>query len=208
MRIQNKHYTSIWLTDEDELQIIDQTKLPYQFEIATLKSNSDVCRAISSMQVRGAGLIGVTAGYGVYLIAKNFPKQKNWKQYMREECDKLLKTRPTAKNLSYALEQQTKIWQNAAHDEALPKLRKKRWNLPGKTLIFVNASANTEKKSLRKSPKGKTGSRSISLPIATQAGWRSRITAPPFLLFTPPLMKIFPCMFLSMKQDRETKAQA
>ncbi len=32
MRIQNKHYTSIWLTDEDELQIIDQTKLPYQFE--------------------------------------------------------------------------------------------------------------------------------------------------------------------------------
>lgn len=37
MRIQNKHYTSIWLTDEDELQIIDQTKLPYQFEIATLK---------------------------------------------------------------------------------------------------------------------------------------------------------------------------
>ena len=123
MRIQNKHYTSIWLTDEDELQIIDQTKLPYQFEIATLKSNSDVCRAISSMQVRGAGLIGVTAGYGVYLIAKNFPKQKNWKQYMREECDKLLKTRPTAKNLSYALEQQTKIWQNAAHDEALPKLR-------------------------------------------------------------------------------------
>ena len=127
---------------------------------------------------------------------------------MREECDKLLKTRPTAKNLSYALEQQTKIWQNAAHDEALPKLRKKALELAREDIDFCKRIGEHGKEIIAKIAQRKTGSRSISLPIATQAGWRSRITAPPFLLFTPPLMKIFPCMFLSMKQDRETKAQA
>ena len=170
MRIQNKHYTSIWLTDEDELQIIDQTKLPYQFEIATLKSNSDVCRAISSMQVRGAGLIGVTAGYGVYLIAKNFPKQKNWKQYMREECDKLLKTRPTAKNLSYALEQQTKIWQNAAHDEALPKLRKKALELAREDIDFCKRIGEHGKEIIAKIAQRKNG-QPVNILTHCNAGW-------------------------------------
>lgn len=170
MRIQNKQYTSIWLTDEDELQIIDQTKLPYQFEIVTLKSNSDICRAISSMQVRGAGLIGVTAGYGVYLIAKNFPKQKNWKHYMQEECDKLLKTRPTAKNLSYALEQQAKIWQNAAHDEALPKLRKKALELAREDIDFCKRIGEHGKEIIAKIAQKKNG-QPVNILTHCNAGW-------------------------------------
>lgn len=170
MRIQNKQYTSIWLTDEDELQIIDQTKLPYQFEIVTLKSNSDICRAISSMQVRGAGLIGVTAGYGVHLIAKNFPKQKNWKHYMQEECDKLLKTRPTAKNLSYALEQQAKIWQNAAHDEALPKLRKKALELAREDIDFCKRIGEHGKEIIAKIAQKKNG-QPVNILTHCNAGW-------------------------------------
>lgn len=170
MRIQNKQYTSIWLTDEDELQIIDQTKLPYQFEIVTLKSNSDICGAISSMQVRGAGLIGVTAGYGVYLIAKNFPKQKNWKHYMQEECDKLLKTRPTAKNLSYALEQQAKIWQNAAHDEALPKLRKKALELAREDIDFCKRIGEHGKEIIAKIAQKKNG-QPVNILTHCNAGW-------------------------------------
>lgn len=170
MRIQNKQYTSIWLTDEDELQIIDQTKLPYQFEIVTLKSNSDICRAISSMQVRGAGLIGVTAGYGVYLIAKNFPKQKNWKHYMQEECDKLLKTRPTAKNLSYALEQQAKIWQNAEHDEALPKLRKKALELAREDIDFCKRIGEHGKEIIAKIAQKKNG-QPVNILTHCNAGW-------------------------------------
>lgn len=170
MRIHNKQYTTIWLTAEDELQIIDQTKLPAQFEIVTLKSNEDVCTAISSMQVRGAGLIGITAGYGVYLIAKNFSGQNDWKQYMQEECDKLLKTRPTAKNLSYALERQAKIWQNNSPDEALPKLREEALILAQEDIDFCRRIGDHGKKLIEEIAEKKNG-QPVNILTHCNAGW-------------------------------------
>lgn len=171
MRIQNKHYTTIWLTADDELQIIDQTKLPAEFKIAALKSNEDVCTAISSMQVRGAGLIGVTAGYGVYLIAKNFSsRQNNWKNYMQEECTKLLKTRPTAKNLSYALERQARIWQNYAPDEALPKLREEAIKLAQEDIDFCRRIGEHGKKLIEEIARKKNG-QPVNILTHCNAGW-------------------------------------
>lgn len=170
MRIQNKEYTTIWLTADDELQIIDQTKLPAEFEIVTLKSNEDVCTAISSMQVRGAGLIGVTAGYGVYLIAKNFSGQNNWLAYMQEECNKLLKTRPTAKNLSYALERQAKIWQNFAPKKALPKLREEALNLAQEDIDFCKRIGEHGKKLIEEIAKKKNG-QPVNILTHCNAGW-------------------------------------
>ncbi|MCY4263241.1 MAG: S-methyl-5-thioribose-1-phosphate isomerase [Gammaproteobacteria bacterium] len=82
----------------DTVWIINQTQLPYALEQVPLKSLEDCCHAIRSMQVRGAPLIGVTAAYGVYLA-------------LREDCcaleaaiNELSKTRPTAVNLSWALQ--------------------------------------------------------------------------------------------------------
>lgn len=170
MRIHNKHYTTIWLSADDELQIIDQTKLPAEFEIATLSSNKDVCTAIASMQVRGAGLIGVTAGYGVYLIAKNFSKQKDWEKYMQEECDKLLKTRPTAKNLSYALEKQAKIWQNYPPHEALPKLREQALSLASEDIDFCKRIGEHGKKLIEEISKKKKG-QPVNILTHCNAGW-------------------------------------
>lgn len=170
MRIHNKQYTTIWLTADDELQIIDQTKLPAHFEIVTLKTNEDVCRAISSMQVRGAGLIGVTAGYGVYLIAKNFSKQKIWKEYMQEECQKLLKTRPTAKNLSYALERQARIWQNNEPEQALPKLREEALNLAAEDIDFCKRIGEHGKKLIEEIA-GKKNGQPVHILTHCNAGW-------------------------------------
>lgn len=170
MRIQNKHYTTIWLSADDELQIIDQTRLPAEFEIVTLKTNDDVCRAISSMQVRGAGLIGVTAGYGVYLIAKNFSSQNNWAEYMQEECAKLLKTRPTAKNLSYALDRQARIWQNHAQDEALPKLREEALNLAQEDIDFCRRIGEHGKKLIEEIAEKKNG-QPVNILTHCNAGW-------------------------------------
>lgn len=170
MRIQNKHYTTIWLTADDELQIIDQTKLPAEFEIVTLKTNDDVCRAISSMQVRGAGLIGVTAGYGVYLIAKNFSSKSSWIDYMQVECAKLLKTRPTAKNLSYALERQARIWQNNAPQEALPKLREEALTLAQEDIDFCRRIGGHGKKLIEEIAEKKNG-QPVNILTHCNAGW-------------------------------------
>lgn len=172
MQIHGKHYTTIWLTEKDELQIIDQTKLPFSFETVTLESNEDVRRAISSMQVRGAGLIGVTAGYGVYVIAKNFNKKcgKDWLCYMQEECTALLKTRPTAKNLSYALERQEKIWQNSMPEEALPLLRKEALKIAEEDIDFCRKIGEHGKSLIEAVARKKNGA-PVNILTHCNAGW-------------------------------------
>jgi methylthioribose-1-phosphate isomerase len=64
MKINGKHYRSIWPIGEDAFGIIDQTKLPHEFATLTLRSADDAARAIKTMQTRGAPLIGAVGAYG------------------------------------------------------------------------------------------------------------------------------------------------
>lgn len=83
--------------DGKSVVVIDQTRLPGAFEQIRLASLSDVARAIQTMQVRGAPLIGVTAAYGMAIAcAENIS--------IASAFDTLLATRPTAVNLRWALE--------------------------------------------------------------------------------------------------------
>ncbi len=101
MLINNKTYRTIWFDKkQDEVKIIDQTKLPFHLEIVSLNNLNDVIKAIKHMQVRGAPLIGATAAYGIYLAYREL-KNKN-KIY--EEALKLKDTRPTAINLFWAVD--------------------------------------------------------------------------------------------------------
>lgn len=109
MLINNKHYRTIWLNENDDkiVSIIDQTKLPHLFKIIYLKSVEDVKIAIKDMWVRGAGLIGATAGYGMYLAALE-AKDANFDDDFKKSGEILTATRPTAKNLSWAVERMIK----------------------------------------------------------------------------------------------------
>ncbi|NCB08820.1 MAG: S-methyl-5-thioribose-1-phosphate isomerase, partial [Bacteroidia bacterium] len=68
MKIQGKHYQTLWVNDNETktIQVIDQRKIPFRFEFMDLKTVDDVFFAIREMVVRGAPLIGVTAAYGMY----------------------------------------------------------------------------------------------------------------------------------------------
>ena len=71
MLVNGQHLTTIWHEKNlDEVKIIDQTLLPYEFKILVLNTLSEAAYAIKNMQVRGAPLIGVTAAYGMYLASK------------------------------------------------------------------------------------------------------------------------------------------
>ena len=99
MIIDGEHIQSIWYEPEsDEVCIIDQTRLPHHFEILSLQSLTDACRAITAMEVRGAPLIGVTAAYGVYLALRENASG------LDDAINALLATRPTAVNLRWALQ--------------------------------------------------------------------------------------------------------
>ena len=101
MLVDGVHYRTIWLhEDARTLIIIDQTQLPYHFELVRLESLAQVCTAINTMQLRGAPLIGATAAYGIALALN----ESNTDKSLALARQKLLATRPTAVNLAWAIE--------------------------------------------------------------------------------------------------------
>jgi methylthioribose-1-phosphate isomerase len=116
MNIDGKHYRTIWLNPDGwSVEIIDQTKLPFRFETVTLRTLDDAARAISTMQVRGAPLIGATAAYGVCLALRNDQSD----EALDRACEALAATRPTAINLRWALEEMKKAVRNLPRNERL-----------------------------------------------------------------------------------------
>jgi methylthioribose-1-phosphate isomerase len=101
MRIDGEDYRTIWLAaDGETVEVIDQTRLPHRFEVMQIRSTADAERAIRTMVVRGAPLIGATAAYGMALAAREDASDAG----LLRAHDVLLKSRPTAVNLRWALE--------------------------------------------------------------------------------------------------------
>ena len=116
MNVNGKPYRTIWLgRDGWSVEIIDQTKLPHSFEIATLRSVGDAAHAISTMQVRGAPLIGATAAYGTCLALREDASD----EALDRARDELIATRPTAVNLRWALDEMAHAVRNLPRDARL-----------------------------------------------------------------------------------------
>ncbi len=99
MKIKGQHYRSVWPIGDDAFGIIDQTRLPHEFVTLTLRSPQDAAHAITSMQTRGAPLIGAVGAYGLALAMRADPSDEN----LTRIHDMLAETRPTAINLRWAL---------------------------------------------------------------------------------------------------------
>ncbi|MDQ6622875.1 MAG: S-methyl-5-thioribose-1-phosphate isomerase, partial [Verrucomicrobiota bacterium] len=101
MKVAGQHYQTIWLKPGDErvVQIIDQRALPHQFVIEDIATVAQMATAIRDMHVRGAGLIGAAAGYGMYLAILEGAD-------VEDAATQLKATRPTAVNLAWAVDRQ------------------------------------------------------------------------------------------------------
>jgi len=105
MKIDTETLRPIWLADDlKTVKIIDQRRLPHEFITVDLKTADDAIMAIKDMYVRGAPLIGVTAAYGVFLAALNCSGDQVPDEYILDECLRLKTARPTAVNLSWAVD--------------------------------------------------------------------------------------------------------
>jgi methylthioribose-1-phosphate isomerase len=101
MKIDGKPYRTIWLdADGTTVQVIDQTLLPHRFVIRDLRTVEDAERAIRTMIVRGAPLIGATAAYGIALAMAADSSDA----MLARAYEVLLASRPTAVNLRWALD--------------------------------------------------------------------------------------------------------
>ena len=98
MNVDGTPYRTIWLADDGwAVEIIDQTRLPFDFVTRRLENVSDAAQSIADMWVRGAPLIGATAAYGMALAMQDAG--------LATAYDTLLATRPTAVNLRWALDE-------------------------------------------------------------------------------------------------------
>ncbi|WP_050031233.1 S-methyl-5-thioribose-1-phosphate isomerase [Verrucomicrobium sp. BvORR034] len=93
------------------IQIIDQLKLPWAFELVELRSVDEVALAIKDMWVRGAGCIGATAGYGMWLAALEANQEPDFHSAFQRRAEQLKRTRPTAVNLAYAVDRHLRLLQ-------------------------------------------------------------------------------------------------
>ena len=114
MRINGKKYRTIWY-ENNVVKIIDQTKLPHHFIIKDLKTIKDAVKAIKTMEVRGAPLIGGAAAYGIVLAIQ---ENKNL-DFIKKSSEELVNSRPTAINLQWAVHRMNNRLSFVKSDELL-----------------------------------------------------------------------------------------
>ncbi len=101
MNIKGEPWQAIWLeTSGNSFGVIDQNELPHLLKTRSIKTCDEAVKAIKTMVVRGAPLIGVTGAYGLMLALKVDQSNSSLEQAYKA----LLATRPTAINLLWALD--------------------------------------------------------------------------------------------------------
>ncbi len=114
MKVNGTAYRTIWVAEDGwTVEIIDQTKLPFEFVTVQLRTVDDAAVAIADMWVRGAPLIGATAAYGMALAMQADPSDAN----MDAAAAQLLATRPTAVNLRWALDEMKALLKPLSENE-------------------------------------------------------------------------------------------
>lgn len=100
----------------DHVRLIDQTRLPNEYEVVEIRRYEDMATAIETMVVRGAPAIGVSAAYGIYLGTQEIDTldRNEFLTQLERVAERLRSTRPTAVNLFWAIERMLKI----AHQSA------------------------------------------------------------------------------------------
>ncbi len=111
-----------WLGDR--VRLLDQTRLPGEEAYLDLKSYREVAAAIKEMRVRGAPAIGVAAAYGLALAAQQIEarSKEEFLQKLEATSQILASTRPTARNLFWALERLQKM---AREGKDVPQIKQK-----------------------------------------------------------------------------------
>ncbi|HOY33047.1 MAG TPA: S-methyl-5-thioribose-1-phosphate isomerase [Bacteroidales bacterium] len=101
MHFNGKNYRTVWM-EKSSVFMIEQNLLPFDFRIYESANFRQTCHAIKTMIVRGAGAIGVTAGYA---MAQAFVEGSNTDilKYAADAKKEIEETRPTARNLFYAV---------------------------------------------------------------------------------------------------------
>jgi methylthioribose-1-phosphate isomerase len=110
--------------DKDKVVMIDQRKLPEEEIYIEVRDHNQVAEAIEKMIIRGAPVIGVAAAYGIALGMLKVKEKENIAEKFLQVCERLEKTRPTARNLFWAVERMKSIFERS-RNLSYPQLKQK-----------------------------------------------------------------------------------
>jgi methylthioribose-1-phosphate isomerase len=106
------------------IKVLDQTLLPHEKKYIICKNHKDMAKAIKDMKLRGAPLIGIAAAFAIAMDVKNSNANNFNKLYkdIKGMADTLLRTRPTAVNLQWAISRMLKLVE-LNKDRRIPSLK-------------------------------------------------------------------------------------
>ena len=171
MKVNGKHYCSIWLSEDGwAAEIIDQTRLPHEFIIERLETLEQAAVAIETMQVRGAPLIGATAAYGICLALREDASDD-----ALEAADaRLRRTRPTAINLMWALDEMLATIRNLPRDDRLAAAYKCAAEICNEDIATNFAIGQNGLKIIEEIAAGKPGE-TLNILTHCNAGWLATV---------------------------------
>ncbi len=109
---------------EDNLTFIEQTALPLSEQYITTDNYERIAEAIEKLEIRGAPAIGIAAAFGIALSFKNHNGKDD--EYFYNVSNRLRRTRPTAVNLFWALQQMEETYKNlSSNDNIYSRLKEK-----------------------------------------------------------------------------------
>ena len=171
MKIDGKEMRTIWVeSDGAGIGTIDQTLLPHRFATVRLTTLDDAVRAIKTMQVRGAPLIGATAAYGVWLALRSDASDENLERAYGE----LLAARPTAINLQWALDQMLAAVRNRPRAERVAAALRRAGEIADEDVRINQAIGRHGLKLIEEIAARKKGER-VNVLTHCNAGWLATV---------------------------------
>lgn len=171
MKIDGKPTRSIWLeADGQSVGVIDQTALPHRFVTLRLTTVADAARAICSMQVRGAPLIGAVAAYGLWLALREDASDEN----LERAYALLLATRPTAINLKWALDEVMAAVRNRPRGERVEAARRRAGEICDEDVAINQAIGRNGLRLIEEIAARKNGER-VNVLTHCNAGWLATV---------------------------------
>jgi methylthioribose-1-phosphate isomerase len=171
MKIDGRQMRTIWVeSDGASVGIIDQTELPHRFVTERLVTVDDTARAIRTMQVRGAPLIGAAAAYGVWLALCVDASD----EALDHACATLIATRPTAINLAWALDEMLAAVRNRPRAERADAALRRASEIADEDVTINQAIGRHGLKIIEEIAAQKKGER-VNVLTHCNAGWLATV---------------------------------
>jgi methylthioribose-1-phosphate isomerase len=171
MKVQGRHYRTIWPSEDGRtVLVIDQTRLPFAFEVKPLATMRDAAEAIRTMVVRGAPLIGATAAYGIALAMRTDPSDPG----LDEAVATLAAARPTAVNLRWALDRMAGILRPLREGERAARAFDEAARIADEDVAFCQGIGRHGADLIRDIA-GRNGRRPVNVLTHCNAGWLATV---------------------------------